>query len=72
MHGGIWCRKSEEKRRLLRRKIRWENNINVAIKGIEWEGGPLVYLCGSAQKHLTGCCKHCNEPHIFMKFKLFY
>jgi hypothetical protein len=57
--------KPEGKRPLRRRKLRWEDNIRVDIRKLEWEGVDWMHL---AQIRTSGGpCKDGNEPSVSMK-----
>jgi hypothetical protein len=47
--GLMW--KPEEKRQLRRPNTRWENNIEMGLKKIAWEGVEWIYLA-----HNKGAC----------------
>jgi hypothetical protein len=45
---------------LLRPRRRWEDNIKMDLREVEW--GRRLYRSGSGLKHVAGCCECGNEP----------
>jgi hypothetical protein len=43
----------EGKRPLVRHRCRWNNNIKVYVKGVEWHGVDCIYLAQNRDKWLA-------------------
>jgi hypothetical protein len=57
----ILVRKRERKRPLRRPRRRWDDNIRMDLREVDWEG-VILHLSGSGYGPVTGSCEQGNEP----------
>jgi hypothetical protein len=57
--------KPEGKLQLGKPRCRWEHNIEMNSREIEWRDG--TDSSGSGERQVAGFCEHCNELTTFIK-----
>jgi hypothetical protein len=66
---GILVGKPEGKRLLPRPKHRREYQMKMDLPELEWRR--LLFLPGSGQRHVAGCCECGNEISVYIKCEEF-
>jgi hypothetical protein len=54
--------KAEGKRPLAKLRHRWENNIEIVLRGIGWGGMECIHLAQESDQWIHGFCEHGYEP----------